>query len=187
MVKRGISRDISSICPGIFRPRNSPRRRHSTILGRSTRSLHSMLPERRKSGQHQWKCSPLEGSSIGDGWVWIASRKNPRPEPGMLISRRHWLSSLRRSGFGLGGGFGDAGDEPFGQLESTLAGGARVGADFLGAREGDHIVEDAPCWGNRFVWSQCRWVRAWGSRPSRTPAPMLAFRYTPGCLSVCHF
>src|ERR1700682_5552813 len=24
---------------------------------------------------------------------------------------------------------------------------------------------------NRFVWYRCRWVRAWGSRPSRRPAP----------------
>jgi NAD(P)-dependent dehydrogenase (short-subunit alcohol dehydrogenase family) len=40
---------------------------------------------------------------------------------------------------------------------------------------------------NRFVWYRCRWVRAWGSRPSRRPAPVLACRYTPGCSSVCHF
>jgi len=29
--------------------------------------------------------------------------------------------------------------------------------------------------------------RAWGSRPSRRPAPVLACRHTPGCSSVCHF
>jgi integrase len=29
---------------------------------------------------------------------------------------------------------------------------------------------------------RCRWFRAWGSRPSRRPAPVLACRYTPGCL-----
>jgi hypothetical protein len=40
---------------------------------------------------------------------------------------------------------------------------------------------------NRFVWYRCRWVRIWGSRPSRRPAPVLACRYTPGCSSVCHF
>ena len=40
---------------------------------------------------------------------------------------------------------------------------------------------------NRFVWYRCRWVRAWSSRPSRRPAPVLACRYTPGCSSVCHF
>src|SRR5450432_4287270 len=34
---------------------------------------------------------------------------------------------------------------------------------------------------NRLVWHRCRWVRAWGSRASRRPAPMLAYRYTPGC------
>jgi hypothetical protein len=32
---------------------------------------------------------------------------------------------------------------------------------------------------NRFVWYRCRWVRAWGSRASRRPAPVLACRYTP--------
>jgi hypothetical protein len=32
---------------------------------------------------------------------------------------------------------------------------------------------------NRFVWYRCRWVRAWGSRPSRRPAPALACRCTP--------
>src|SRR5579863_4460530 len=26
-----------------------------------------------------------------------------------------------------------------------------------------------------------------GSRPSRRPAPVLAYRHTPGCSSVCHF
>jgi hypothetical protein len=32
-----------------------------------------------------------------------------------------------------------------------------------------------------------RWVRAWGSRPSRRPAPVLGCRYTPGSSSVCYF
>ena len=32
---------------------------------------------------------------------------------------------------------------------------------------------------NRFMWHRCRWVRAWGSRASRRPAPVLACRYTP--------
>ena len=32
-----------------------------------------------------------------------------------------------------------------------------------------------------------RWVKAWGSRPSRRPAPVLACRYTPGRSSICHF
>src|SRR5580704_14518756 len=32
---------------------------------------------------------------------------------------------------------------------------------------------------NRFVWYRCRCVRAWGSRPSRRRAPVLACRYTP--------
>ena len=32
---------------------------------------------------------------------------------------------------------------------------------------------------NRFVWYRSRWVRAWRSRPSRRPAPVLACRYTP--------
>jgi hypothetical protein len=40
---------------------------------------------------------------------------------------------------------------------------------------------------NRLVWYRCRWVRAWGSRPSRRPAPVLACRHTPGCSSVCRF
>src|ERR1700691_4035812 len=40
---------------------------------------------------------------------------------------------------------------------------------------------------NRFVWYRCRWVRAWGSRPSQRPAPVLACRYTPGRSSICHF
>ena len=40
---------------------------------------------------------------------------------------------------------------------------------------------------NRFVWYRSRWVRAWGSRPSRRPAPVLVCRYTPGCSSLCHF
>jgi hypothetical protein len=40
---------------------------------------------------------------------------------------------------------------------------------------------------NRFVWYRSRWVRAWGSRPSRRPAPVLACRYTPGRSSICHF
>src|ERR1700688_1208597 len=40
---------------------------------------------------------------------------------------------------------------------------------------------------NRFVWYRCRWVRAWGSRPFRRPAPVLACRHTPGRSSVCHF
>jgi len=40
---------------------------------------------------------------------------------------------------------------------------------------------------NRFVWYRCRWVRTWGSRPSRRPAPVLAYRYTPERSSICHF
>ena len=40
---------------------------------------------------------------------------------------------------------------------------------------------------NRLVWYRCRWVRAWCSRASRRPAPVLACRYTPGCSSVCRF
>ena len=40
---------------------------------------------------------------------------------------------------------------------------------------------------NRFVWYRSRRVKAWGSRPSRMPAPMLACRYTPGRSSICHF
>ena len=32
-----------------------------------------------------------------------------------------------------------------------------------------------------------RWVRAWGSWPSRRPAPVLACRCTPGYASTCHF
>ena len=27
---------------------------------------------------------------------------------------------------------------------------------------------------NRLVWYRCRWVRTWGPRPSRRPAPVLA-------------
>src|SRR5208337_2284595 len=36
------------------------------------------------------------------------------------------------------------------------------------------------------VWCRCPYVRAWGSRHSRRPAPVLACRYTPGRSSVCH-
>ena len=39
---------------------------------------------------------------------------------------------------------------------------------------------------NRFVSYRCRWVRAWGSRPSRRPAPVPACRYTPGSSSLSH-
>jgi hypothetical protein len=37
---------------------------------------------------------------------------------------------------------------------------------------------------NRLVWHRCRWVRAWGSRPSRWPAPVLACHILP---DVRHF
>jgi len=40
---------------------------------------------------------------------------------------------------------------------------------------------------NRLVGYRSRRVRAWGSRPSRRPAPALACRYTPGRSSICHF
>jgi hypothetical protein len=40
---------------------------------------------------------------------------------------------------------------------------------------------------NRFVWYRCPCVRAWGSRPSRMPAPVLACRHTHGRSSICHF
>jgi len=40
---------------------------------------------------------------------------------------------------------------------------------------------------NRIVWCRCPCVRAWGSRPSRRPAPVLACRHTPGRSSICHF
>jgi hypothetical protein len=36
-------------------------------------------------------------------------------------------------------------------------------------------------------FTNSRWVKAWGSRPSRRPAPVLACRHTPGRSSVCRF
>ena len=39
----------------------------------------------------------------------------------------------------------------------------------------------------RLVWCRCRWVRAWGSRASRRPAPVLACRCIPGSSSACRF
>src|SRR6266699_7333631 len=40
---------------------------------------------------------------------------------------------------------------------------------------------------NRIVWCRCPCVRAWDSRPSRRPAPVLACRCTPGSSSRCRF
>ena len=41
---------------------------------------------------------------------------------------------------------------------------------------------------DRFVWYRCRSGQdSWGSRPYWRTAPVLAYRHTHGCSSVCHF
>ena len=117
----------------------------------------SRRPTRRSRLRGRGGEDPLgswKGSSIGDGWAGFASRKNPRPEPGMSDLCGHLFGGARRAvvlvrvGFGLrgggAGGLGDAGNEALDQLDRTLHGAAGVGADVLVGREGDHEVEDAP-------------------------------------------
>jgi len=90
----------------------------------------------------------LAAEVSGLGLVLFASKRNPRPEPGMSDLCGHRLGNGRRGGLGLGGGagLGDAGDEPLGQLGGTLQGAARVTAGVLEGGKGDHEGEDAPSW-----------------------------------------
>jgi site-specific recombinase XerD len=58
-------------------------------------------------------------------------------------------------------------------------------ADLVG--KGGHIrTIPVPDWVKAGIDAWMGWVKAWGSRPSRRPAPVLACRYTPGCSSICH-
>ncbi len=91
----------------------------------------------------------LAAGVSGSGLVVFASKKDPRPKPGMCDLRGHWDGSGCWGGSGLrlrggGPGLGDAGDKPLGQLGGTLEGAAGIGADILEGGEGDHEGEDAP-------------------------------------------